>query len=133
MLSISEAALLNNTQKTIGHLKLVSPSGISSMYVSRFIDYFLNDHPEIYLEIISYDDMSLNEKLSGHILIHPFIENISGYSQEHLIKFNLKLFASKEYLAKFGTPTTVDDLNHHRLIGYLRHRPPGLPSVDLFR
>ncbi|MGV8949158.1 MAG: LysR substrate-binding domain-containing protein [Candidatus Paracaedibacter sp.] len=104
----------------IGHLKLVSPTGISSMYVSRFIDYFLNAHPEIYLEIISYDDMSLNEKLSGHILIHPFIENIAGYSQEHLIKFNLKLFASKEYLAKFGTPTTVDDLNHHRLIGFSR-------------
>jgi DNA-binding transcriptional LysR family regulator len=120
MLNISEAALLNTTQKIVGHLKLVSPAGISSMYVSRFIDYFLNTHPEIYLEIISYDDMPLNEKLSGHILIHPFIENIVGYSQEHLIKFNLKLFASKEYLSKFGTPTTVDDLNHHRLIGFTR-------------
>lgn len=47
ILSISEASLLNNTQKTVGHLKLVSPTGISSMYISRVIDCFLNTYPEM--------------------------------------------------------------------------------------
>ena len=72
--------------------------------------------------MVSYDDMSLNEKLSGHVLINPFIKDLNGYEQEHLIDMELRIFASQDYLSKFGTPLTADDLNHHRLIAFTQNK-----------
>lgn len=138
MLEFTEEKISDNYKDIKNHLKLVAPIGLSTMYISSFIDYFLNKYPDIHLEVVSFDDMSLNEKLAGHMLIHPFIEGLNGYKQELLINMQLKLFASQEYLEKFGTPLTVDDLNNHRLIGFSRnknlfvylnwHLKVGLPS-----
>jgi DNA-binding transcriptional LysR family regulator len=120
MLEFTEERILENHKKIKKHIKLVAPTGQSSMYISCFIDSFINNNPEIYLEIVSYDEMSLNEKLTGHMLIHPFIEGLNGYKQESLITMELKLFASQEYLLKFGTPLIVDELDSHRIIGFSR-------------
>lgn len=122
MLEFTEEKILNGPKKIKNHLKLVVSAGSSTMYISRFIDSFINAHPNIFLEVISYDDMALNEKLAGHILLHPFIKDLNGYKQEFLINMELKLFASQDYLSKFGTPLTIDDLNHHRLIGFSRDK-----------
>lgn len=118
MLELTEDKILAGQKKVKNRLRLVVSAGSSTMYISRFIDAFVNAYPEINLEVISYDDMSLNEKLSGHILVHPFIKELNGYRQEFLINMELKLFASQEYLEKFGVPESVEDLNNHRLIGF---------------
>lgn len=128
ILEFTEERIFENPKQIKNHLKLVVPIGVATMYIVRFIDSFLNNHPDIYLEVVSYDDMSLNDKLSGHILINPFIKDLNGYKQEHLIDMELRLFASKEYLSKFGTPLTINDLDHHRLIAFTQNRQ--LP-VDL--
>ncbi|WP_299076159.1 LysR family transcriptional regulator [uncultured Paraglaciecola sp.] len=44
-----------------------------------------------------------------------------------LWKAKLGIFASPEYLAKYGRPNHPDDLNHHRMIGH----PHGSPSNAL--
>jgi DNA-binding transcriptional LysR family regulator len=118
MLEFTEKKILGDSKQIKNHLKLVVSAGTSTMYISRFIDAFVNNYPDIYLEVVSYDDMSLNEKLTGHILIHPFIKDLNGYKQEFLINMELKLFASQDYLEKHGVPLTVGDLNNHRLIGF---------------
>lgn len=128
MLGFTEEKILENYKKIKSHLRLVAPTGLTAMYISRFIDSFVNNHPDIGLEIVSYDDMSLNEKLTGHLLIHPFIKDLSGYKQDALKSLELKLFASQEYLDKYGVLSTIDDLNHHRLISFTRSKK--LP-VDL--
>jgi DNA-binding transcriptional LysR family regulator len=121
MLELTEEKISGGYNKQVkNHLKLVCPIGISTIYISHVIDSFVNSYPDIYLEVISYDDMSLNEKLSGHILIHPFIEELNGYKKELLINMELRLFASREYLKNYGTPMNVDDLNNHRLIAFSR-------------
>jgi DNA-binding transcriptional LysR family regulator len=118
MLGFTEEKISENYKDIKSHLRLVVSAGSSTMYISRFIDSFVNKNPDISLEVISYDDMSLNDKLTGHILIHPFIKELNGYKQDFLINMELKLFASRGYLEKFGTPLTIDDLNNHRLIGF---------------
>ena len=118
MLEFTEEKIVGDSKNIKSYLKLVVSAGSSTMYISRFIDSFVNTHPNIYFEVVSYDDMSLNEKLSGHILIHPYIKDLNGYKQEFLIRMDLKLFASQDYLSKYGTPLTISDLDDHRLIGF---------------
>jgi DNA-binding transcriptional LysR family regulator len=128
ILELTEEKILKDYSQVRNHLKLVAPIGLATIYIVRFIDDFVNAYPEVFLEVISYDDMSLNEKLAGHILINPFIKDLHGYKQEHLIDMELRLFASQEYLNKFGNPLTVEDLNNHRLIAFTQNKK--LP-VDL--
>ena len=128
MLEFTEEKIFEGYQNVTNHLKIVAPIGLLTMNITRFIDEYVERYPDIYLEVVSYDDISLNEKLAGHVLIHPFIENLNGYKQELLINMELKIFASKEYLEEYGVPQTAEDLNSHRLIAYSRYK--SLP-VDL--
>jgi len=122
MLTFTEEKIQEDYKHLKSHLKLVCPVGLSTMYISYFIDSFMHTYPDIYLEIVSYDAMSLNEKLAGHVLIHPFIKDLNGYKQDLLINMQFKLFASKEYLKKHGNPKSIDDLNDHRLIAFSRDK-----------
>ena len=128
MLELTEEKISEDHKYIKNHLKLIAPTGLSTMYITHFIDNFINKYPEICLEIISYDDMPMNEKLKGHLLIHPFIKDINGYKQFPLKAMELGLFASQAYLSKFGIPSTVNDLDRHRLIAFSRNKK--LP-VDL--
>jgi DNA-binding transcriptional LysR family regulator len=122
MLEFTEEEMSDSPHKIKNHLKLVAPAGLSIMYISQFIASFMNKYPDIFIEVVSYDAMSLNEKLLGHILINPYIENLNGYKQNHLINMELKLFASQQYLTNHGTPQTISDLDNHRLIGFSRNK-----------
>ena len=122
LLSFTEGNFRNEKEPTRNHLKIVAPVGITTIYISRFINSFMGNFPNISLEVVSFDQMSLNEKLSGHILIHPPLQGIEGYTQEHLIKMELQLYASPEYLSKYGTPLTMDDLDNHRLIAFTQNK-----------
>lgn len=94
--------------------------------------YILNDlileynqeHPHFIFELIGDDhliDIVLNDI---DIAIRPIDLNVDDISkelnvqQEYLFSFEKKLYASVQYLEKFGEPQTVEDLKNHHLIGY---------------
>jgi hypothetical protein len=64
------------------------------------------------------------------IAIRPYDPNAKGVYQEPLCTFQKKLYASKDYLEKHGTPQTVEDLKDHRLIGRVILRAGEDPFAD---
>src|SRR5262249_39585457 len=58
-------------------------------------------------------DLSLNK---SDVAIRPYIPHQPEYIQRYLTTFNLRIYASPEYLKKFGEPKTPEDLDHHRLL-----------------
>lgn len=121
MLGVTQFVLSRGQREIKKHIKLVAPNGLSSLYVTHFIDGYLSIYPDVHLEVVSYNDMSLNEKLNGHVLIHPFIKDLHGYNQTPLATMHVGLFASQEYLSKFGAPSSPQDLDNHRLIAFSRN------------
>jgi DNA-binding transcriptional LysR family regulator len=79
---------------------------------------FLKQYPEIRLEIDPYSSQFDQEPREG-IDIH-FKVRAPRDSQRHVRAFPgtaRALFATAQYLAEQGTPTTPDDLAHHSIIG----------------
>ncbi|OJW54969.1 MAG: hypothetical protein BGO67_05115 [Alphaproteobacteria bacterium 41-28] len=94
--------------------------------------YILNDlileynreHPYFIFELIGDDhliDIVLNDVDIAIRPIHLNVHDISkelNVQQEYLFSAEKKLYASVEYLEKYGEPGTVEDLKDHHLIGY---------------
>ena len=99
-----------------GYLRVSATIGFVSSYLSRVLKGFLEAYPKLHLSIVATDstpDLKLRE---ADVLIHPYIENEPDLIQRELCTFHEKLYASPEYLKKFGTPEKIEDLDHHRLI-----------------
>lgn len=104
-----------------GLLKVSATYGVAMLYIAPHIPGFIEQYPKIRLTLLGTDlapDLDLCE---ADVVIHPFMPNHVNYIQRYLATMHLKVFASTDYLKKYGTPKTVHDLKHHNLIGYGDH------------
>jgi DNA-binding transcriptional LysR family regulator len=99
-----------------GPLKVSTTVGLAATWIMDYIPGFLEQHPEIELSIIGTDEPLDLHLRKADVAIRTFIEGNTGLIQDYLMTFHIKLFASKGYLKKYGTPQSIKDLDHHRLI-----------------
>lgn len=99
-----------------GHIKIASTIGFVSSYLSPVLKDFLDLYPKISLSIVGSNHTADLKMKEADVLIHPKIENDPKLIQKYLMTFHEKLYASPEYLDKFGLPKTIDDLDNHRLL-----------------
>lgn len=90
------------------------------------VAYILNDlildynieHPGLIFEIV-IDDQSMDIDLNDvDIAIRPFDPVLRCVQQEPLFALEKNLYASIEYLEKFGEPKTIEDLHQHHIIAF---------------
>lgn len=98
-----------------GDIRLWTSEGIGSSYISAFLAEFYQQYPEVRLSITcSLDSPNIMDQMDMGILYQKpdFPDAVILY--EHILRF--KLYASKEYLSRFGTPQNMDDLlQNHRI------------------
>lgn len=101
-----------------GTLKVATTAALASLWLVQLIPGFLEKYQEMELYIIG-DDVGLNLKArEADVLIAPYMNNAPDLVHTYLFSCCLQLYASPEYLEKFGCPKTVDDLSNHRLITF---------------
>lgn len=125
----SELALTqiqNEEEFPRGELSLGANVGLVETWLYLLIPGFLNRYPEINLSIFSKDGPLDVEALEVHVALQPYIPDQPTLIQNPLTSWNRRLYASKAYLQKYGAPQTVQDLEHHRLIGF------GSEKIHLF-
>ncbi|MDC0349126.1 LysR family transcriptional regulator [Alphaproteobacteria bacterium] len=103
--------------------------------IDSFYDYFILPHLNKFLEkypdinlILEKVDYSTSDLDSGGMMVavRPYMQSANNnIVQEFVTRLHIKLYASKDYLEKFGTPERAEDLGNHRLIAYG-------PKNDLF-
>jgi DNA-binding transcriptional LysR family regulator len=111
-------------------VRIVTTNAIASYVINDPIVAYSKDNPHIIFEIIGEDhdiDVILND---ADIAIRPYDPEFTSVYQEPLFTLERKLFASDEYLNKYGEPQTVDDLKNHRLI-VTASIPQDYPFVDI--
>ncbi|EKE08897.1 MAG: Transcriptional regulator, LysR family [uncultured bacterium] len=121
MFIFSELALSqiqNELLEPQGDLSLGANVNLVETWLYAVIPDFLKLYPKINLSIFSKDAPLDVESLEVHVALQPYIEDQPELIQNFLMSWQRKLYASKEYLQKHGTPRTAKDLEHHRLIGF---------------
>lgn len=105
-------------QEPQGNLKLGANVGLVNNWICDLLPDFLKTYPKINLSILA-KDMSLDvEALEVDVALQPFMPEQAELVQNHLMTWNRRLYASKEYIAEFGMPKNANDLKNHRVIGY---------------
>lgn len=129
--AIENASIQIQAEETspTGTLKLLAPMGFTELCIFPILSTFLSQYPDISLSLIAEDDPTESEILSMDAMVHASKSNRPGIKQYLIANFNFKMFASKTYLAKNGTPSSVSDLENHKLIS-LGH-PKGHPMMHL--
>lgn len=127
-------ALLNKniSTKQYGKLKLQLPMVLSLYRISPSLPKFKNLYPDIEIEIIysnEQPDME-NNNVDLALVNYPFQKYINKLT--HVASKLIKLYCTKEYKIKYGTPNTLQELTNHNLVLYLGNSyPNNLSSINL--
>jgi DNA-binding transcriptional LysR family regulator len=111
-----EPAFSKVDNKMEGSLKICVHGLYSSKFVSSCIYEFMEKYPNISIEIASAQNLIDLETREVDIAIGPNIERVGECIERALFTYNLKLYASKKYLGKYGIPKDVNDLENHRFV-----------------
>jgi len=124
-LALAEASLSRAQEKPTGRLRVSAPI-VSESWNRVFLE-FMTSYPEIDLEV-SYTNRLVDlieEGFDVVLRIGPLRD--SRLRTRRLGSFSLRLVASPGYLARHGTPKTIDDLAGHAC---LRNRNVSSSRID---
>lgn len=112
----TKTALSEHSDKVSGNLTITADHGLIGQWLTTFIPKFIEAHPDLQLKLIANNqklDISLKEADVAVGFVPPEGDWVI---KEHLKTCHYKLYASKKYLEKFGTPKKIKDLDGHRII-----------------
>lgn len=129
-LAMTEAILGELRERPTGKLKITTTVGFGSTWLTPRIGEFLELYQDITVDLVLDDrllDLSMRE---ADIAIRMQPPTQADLIQRKLLTVHNHLYASPTYLKRFGTPRTLADLEHHRLITYGEDAPPPVTEIN---
>jgi len=121
-LSYNSAVMTHNGGKR--KIRVSTTHALASYVFCELIIEYNGKNPHLIFELLG-DDQLIDVVFNDiDIAIRPIgnnirdIPKIEGVEQEFLFSVQKKLYASKEYLNRYGEPKTVNDLKNHRIIAF---------------
>jgi len=121
MFVFSELAMTqiqNELSEPHGDLSLGTNVGLVDTWLYSILPDFLKLYPNINLSIFAKDGPLDVESLEVHAALQPYVPDQPELIQNFLMSWNRRLYASEDYIQKYGAPKTIEDLENHRLIGF---------------
>lgn len=111
-----ERQFYENEEEIEGDIKIITTPFVGSDWLVPNLKLFLEKYPKITIKtLLRSENIDLTE---GDVAILTQLPQQPHLIQDHLFTVQVRLFASEEYLKKFGMPQKTEDLEHHRLITY---------------
>ncbi|MCB1511468.1 MAG: LysR family transcriptional regulator [Hyphomicrobiaceae bacterium] len=117
-LRTAEALLGDATTKPTGDLKLTCPVGLGTVWVTQRIREFMELYPEIRVELVLNDDQIDISMRAADVAIWTHEPEQSDLIRRTLFKSPVRAYASAQYLRRYGTPHSLDDLDDHRIVSH---------------
>jgi DNA-binding transcriptional LysR family regulator len=128
-LAMTEALLTESRDKPAGRLKVTTTVGFGSNWLAPRLLQFLELYPDVTVSLLLDDgdlDLAMREA-DVAIRMHP--PKQPDLIQRHLFEIEWHICASPDYLAKAGTPATLEDLDKHKVILFGDFHPP-VPDIN---
>lgn len=117
-LQMTETRLADSKSKPSGDLRVTTTVALGSTWLAPRIGEFIDLYPDIRVELLlEYDqlDLTMREADVGIWLLPPTQGDLI---QRRLFTVHLHVYASSDYLKRFGTPQCPEDLDRHRIITF---------------
>src|SRR5688572_16642829 len=115
-LEAARAKLTDSKERPNGELKVSTSPGMGLHWLTPRLGEFIDLYPDIHITLITSDeelDLSMREADVAIRLRQPTQPDLI---QRKLFSVRFHAYASPEYLKRFGTPKTLEDLDKHRIL-----------------
>lgn len=129
-LQMVETRLADSKTKPSGELRVTTTVALGSMWLAPRMAEFIDLYPDIRVELIlEYDqlDLTMREADVGIWLMAPTQGDLI---QRRLFTVHLHVYASRDYLRRFGTPNGVGDLDKHRIVTFAEPVPAQIRDIN---
>jgi DNA-binding transcriptional LysR family regulator len=129
-LQMTETRLADSKTKPSGDLRITTTVALGSSWLAPRLAEFIDLYPDIRVELmLEYDqlDLTMREADVGIWLQQPTQGDLI---QRRLFTVHLHVYASRDYLKRFGTPETLADLDKHRIMTFGEPVPAQIQNIN---
>jgi DNA-binding transcriptional LysR family regulator len=129
-LAMTEAMLTESKDRPKGPLKVTTTVSFGAAWLTPRIREFMDLYPEIQVSLVVNDtelDLSMRE---ADVAIRMSPPRQPDLVQRHLTTLRYHIYASSEYLKRFGTPQKPEDLDKHRVVIYGEDSNPPTRTIN---
>ena len=115
-LEAARAKLTDSRERPNGELRVTTTPGIGIHWLTPRLGEFIERYPDIHLTLITTDeelDLAMRE---ADVAIRLRLPTQPDLIQRKLFSVRFHAYASPEYVKRFGTPRTLDELDKHRVL-----------------
>ncbi|MCP4922751.1 MAG: LysR family transcriptional regulator, partial [bacterium] len=102
-------------------LTLATTYGTASEWLIRILPEWVETHPHITLNVITYSNDFEIMRSNFDVGLSPLQQNHSFLKKHMIGHFNFRLYASPDYIKKYGYLKNLNDLKNHKLITFSRN------------
>ena len=128
-LETTKARLVDTSERPSGELKVTTTVGLGSIWLAQRIGEFLDIYPDVRVELILNNeelDLAMREADVAIRLRRPAQPDLI---QRRLFTIHFHVYASNDYLKRFGEPMTLADLDKHRIVSFGGQEPSYLLAI----
>lgn len=116
--AVAESNLKDARDRPQGELLITAPIGFGSTWLAPRLGGFMDAYPDVTLKLL-LDDRELDlTTLEAECAVRLWQATHADLIQRKLFSVNTALYATQEYIDKYGLPKKVSDLDDHRIIAY---------------
>lgn len=128
--ALAQATVINSRNKPQGKLRVSTPISLGSNWLTSVLPEFLSAYPEIDVELVLEDEEHDLSSFEVDCALRPWRSTQGDVIERKLGTISQSLYASDTYLAKYGAPKTVKDLNNHKIVAFGQLMPSRLHSSN---
>jgi DNA-binding transcriptional LysR family regulator len=117
MLAAQEAAGADSTVE--GTVRVGAPDGFGVGFLAPRLGELVRRHPGLRIELVPVPRSFSLSRREADVAVTLEQPREGRLVARRLTNYSLGLYASPAYLAEFGTPRALADLEHHQLVGYV--------------
>ncbi|MDB5558822.1 MAG: LysR family transcriptional regulator, partial [Enterovirga sp.] len=125
----TRARLEETSERPSGELKITTTVGLGSLWLTQRIAEFLDNYPDVRVSVLLTNeelDLAMREADVAIRLRRPAQPDLI---QRRLFTVHFHVYASIDYVKRFGEPKTIEDLDQHRILSFGGDQPSYLLSV----
>src|ERR1700681_962757 len=129
-LEAARTKLTDSRERPNGELRVTTTVGIGVHWLTPRLGEFLDLYPDIRVTLITTDgelDLAMRE---ADVAIRLRLPTQPDLIQRKLFSLHFHAYASPDYLKRFGTPQTHEELDEHRLLVLGTTAPTHLQSSN---
>jgi len=128
--ALAQATVLDSRNKPQGKLRVSTPVSLGANWLTSVLPEFMSAYPDIDIELILEDEEHDLATMDVDVALRPWPSTQGDVIERRLGTISQSLFASDIYLAKHGAPTSIADLDNHRIVAFGDLMPARLHSAN---